>query len=100
MTAAMTSLANFHGITFSFMRNIGGKQNLLNLFSTIKEQVLIKKDKFSVYFNHSIQKLEDLEDTRKTFNISVDAYLQYLARLKPDISQQIMVTMSLKKFNF
>ena len=39
MTAAMTSLANIHGITFSFMKNIGGKQRLLDTFPTIREQV-------------------------------------------------------------
>ena len=39
MTAVMTSLANIHGITFSFMKNIGGKQRLLDTFPTIREQV-------------------------------------------------------------
>lgn len=39
MTAAMASLANIHGITFSFMKNIGGKQRLLDTFPTIREQV-------------------------------------------------------------
>jgi hypothetical protein len=40
MRAAMRSLANVHGITFSFMKSIGGKEALLREFPTIKEQVL------------------------------------------------------------
>ena len=39
MRAAMTSLANIHGITFSFMKSLGGKEGLLTEFPTIKEQV-------------------------------------------------------------
>ena len=42
MTAAMTSLANIHGITFSFVKSIGGKNELFQMFPTIKEQVSIK----------------------------------------------------------
>ena len=41
MRAAMTSLANIHGITFSFMKNLGGKEKLLAEFPTIKEQVRV-----------------------------------------------------------
>ena len=41
MTAAMTSLANIHGITFSFVKSIGGKNELFQMFPTIKEQVSI-----------------------------------------------------------
>ena len=39
MTAAMTSLANTHGITLSFMKSLGGKEALLQEFPTIKQQV-------------------------------------------------------------
>ena len=39
MTAAMTSLANTHGITLSFMKSLGGKEALLREFPTIKQQV-------------------------------------------------------------
>lgn len=39
MKAAMTSLANFHGITFSFTKSLGGKEKLFEIFPTIKEQV-------------------------------------------------------------
>ena len=41
MTAAMTSLANIHGITFSFVKSVGGKNELFQMFPTIKEQVSI-----------------------------------------------------------
>ena len=41
MTAAMTSLANIHGITLSFVKSIGGKNQLFEMFPTIKEQVYI-----------------------------------------------------------
>ena len=40
MRAAMNSLASVHGLTFSFMKSLGGRQNLLQQFPTIKEQVL------------------------------------------------------------
>jgi len=39
MRAAMRALANVHGITFAFMKSIGGKEALLREFPTIKEQV-------------------------------------------------------------
>ena len=39
MRAAMRALANVHGIMFSFMKSIGGKEALLREFPTIKEQV-------------------------------------------------------------
>ena len=39
MTAAMSSLANTHGITLSFMKSLGGKEALLREFPTIKQQV-------------------------------------------------------------
>ena len=42
MTAAMTSLANTHGITLSFMKSLGGKEALLQEFPTIKQQVSIE----------------------------------------------------------
>ena len=41
MRAAMNSLANIHGITFSFMKSLGGKEQLLGEFPTIKEQVML-----------------------------------------------------------
>ena len=37
----MTSLANIHGITLSYIKKIGGKDKLLQTFPTIKEQVCI-----------------------------------------------------------
>ena len=39
MMAAMSSLANTHGITLSFMKSLGGKEALLREFPTIKQQV-------------------------------------------------------------
>jgi hypothetical protein len=39
MRAAMRALANVHGITFAFMKSLGGKEALLREFPTIKEQV-------------------------------------------------------------
>ena len=44
MTAAMTSMAYFHGITFSFTKSLGGKEKLFEIFPTIKEQVFNKKN--------------------------------------------------------
>ena len=38
---AMRALANVHGIMFSFMKSIGGKEALLREFPTIKEQVRV-----------------------------------------------------------
>jgi len=83
MAAAMTSLANIHGITFSFMKSLGGKQKLLELFPTIKEQYL-----------------PECDSIRSTFNRTVTAYLEYLARIMPDIAQQSKVLSKFSKFLF
>jgi len=81
MRAAMTALANIHGITFSFMKSLGGKEALLAQFPTIKEQLLPKDRKI-----------------RREVNKYVQPYLLYLANIKPDISQQIQVLSKFHKF--
>jgi len=83
MRAAMTSLAYVHGITFSFMKSLGGKEQLLAEFPTIKEQVLPQ--------SRSISKL---------VNKLALPYLMYLARTQPDISTQAMVLAKFHKFLF
>jgi len=81
MRAAMNSLANIHGITYSFMKSLGGKQELLKEFPTIKEQLLPKDRK-----------------VRKQVNTYVLPFLVYMAKIKPDISQQVMVLSKFFKF--
>jgi len=81
MRAAMKSLANIHGITFSFMKSLGGKQELLKMFPTIKEQ-LLPKDRW----------------VKRQVNTYVLPYLVYMAKIKPDISQQIQVLSKFFKF--
>ncbi|XP_023344347.1 uncharacterized protein LOC111713656 [Eurytemora carolleeae] len=81
MRAAMASLANVHGITFSFMKSLGGKSALLKEFPTIREQVLPKDKK-----------------VKRQVQNCVLPYLIYLAKIKPDISQQIQVLSKFHKF--
>jgi len=81
MRAAMISLANVHGITFSFMKSLGGKEALLKEFPTIKEQVLPKDKKI-----------------KKEVNTYVLPFLVYMAKIRPDISQQIQVLSKFYKF--
>merc|ERR1719481_1172923 len=83
MRAAMTSLAYVHGINFSFMKSLGGKQQLLAEFPTIKEQVLPRS-----------------KSIRKLVNNLALPFLMYLARTQPDIAQQTMVLGKFHKFLF
>jgi len=83
MRAAMSSLANIHGITFSFMKSLGGKEELMKEFPTIKEQVLPRS-----------KLIKD-----KIMQLSMP-YLMYLARTQPDIAQQAMVLAKFSKFLF
>jgi len=83
MRAAMNSLASVHGLTFSFMKSLGGKQNLLAQFPTIKEEVLPG--------NKSV---------RKMVNEVMLPFLMYMAKVQPDIAQQLMVLAKFHKFLF
>lgn len=83
MRAAMTSLAYVHGINFSFMKSLGGKQQLLAEFPTIKEQVLPR--------------------SKSIYNLVTSTalpFLMYLARTQPDIATQAMVLGKFHKFLF
>jgi len=83
MRAAMTSLASVHGLTFSFMKSLGGRQNLLQQFPTIKEQVLPRNKK-----------------VKKMVNETMLPFLMYMAKVQPDIAQQLMVLAKFHKFLF
>ena len=83
MRAALSSLAAVHGLTFSFMRSLGGRQALLDQFHTIKEQV--------VPCNRAVR--HSVEETLLPF-------LMYMSRLQPDIAQQLMVLAKFHKFLF
>merc|ERR1719193_2010728 len=83
MRAAMNSLASVHGATFSFMKNLGGRQNLLQQFPTIKEQVLPRNKK-----------------VKKMVNEIMVPFLMYMAKVQPDIAQQLMVLAKFHKFLF
>jgi len=83
MRAAMSSLANVHGITFSFMKSLGGKEQLMAEFPTIREQVLPKS-----------------KIIRNQINDLVLPFLMYVARTQPDIAQQAMVLAKFHKFLF
>ena len=74
MRAALSSLANIHGVTFSFMKSIGGKEVLLEQFHTIKEHHLPR--------NKVVRTM--VEETMLPF-------LMYMTRVQPDIAQQLMV---------
>ena len=74
MRAALSSLASIHGITFSFMKSIGGREALLDQFHTIKEHHLPR--------NKVVRTM--VEETMLPF-------LMYMTRLQPDIAQQLMV---------
>jgi len=83
MRAAMNSLASVHGLTFSFMKSLGGRQNLLQQFPTIKEQVLPRNKK-----------------VKKMVNETMLPFLMYMAKVQPDIAQQLMVLAKFHKFLF
>jgi len=83
MRAAMDSLASVHGLTFSFMKSIGGKENLMTQFPTIKEQVLPRNKK-----------------VKKMVSEMMLPFLMYMAKVQPDISQQLMVLAKFHKFLF
>lgn len=83
MRAAMISLASVHGLTFSFMKSLGGKENLLQQFPTIKEQVLPRNKK-----------------VRKMVDETMLPFLMYMAKLQPDIAQQLMVLAKFQMFLF
>ena len=74
MRAALSSLASIHGITFSFMKSIGGREALLEQFHTIKEHHLPR--------NKVVRNM--LEEAMLPF-------LMYMTRVQPDIAQQLMV---------
>ena len=74
MRAALSSLANIHGTTLSFMKSLGGKEALLSQFTTIKEHVLPRNKVVKVM----------VEETMLPF-------LMYMTRVQPDIAQQLMV---------
>ena len=78
MRAALSSLASVHGITFSFMKSIGGKEPLLEQFHTIKEHHLPR--------NKVVRNM--VEETMLPF-------LMYMTRVQPDIAQQLMVEIKL-----
>ena len=78
MRAALSSLASIHGITFSFMKSIGGREALLEQFHTIKEHHLPR--------NKVVRNM--LEEAMLPF-------LMYMTRVQPDIAQQLMVEISL-----
>lgn len=84
MRAAMNSLASVHGLTFSFMKSLGGRENLLNQFPTIKEQVLPRNSK----------------KVKKMVNETMLPFLMYMAKVQPDIAQQLMVLAKFHKFLF
>ena len=77
MRAALSSLASIHGITFSFMKSIGGREALLEQFHTIKEHHLPRA--------RLVRNM--LEETMLPF-------LMYMTRVQPDIAQQLMVNIS------
>ena len=77
MRAALSSLASIHGITFSFMKSIGGREALLEQFHTIKEHHLPR--------NKVVRNM--LEEAMLPF-------LMYMTRVQPDIAQQLMVNIS------
>merc|ERR1711970_829861 len=83
MRAAMNSLASVHGLTFSFMKTLGGRQNLLQQFPTTKEQVLPRSKK-----------------VKKMVNEILVPFLMYMAKVQPDIAQQLMVLAKFHKFLF
>jgi len=83
MRAAMNSLASVHGLTFSFMKSLGGRQNLLHQFPTIKEQVLPRNKK-----------------VKRMVNETMLPFLMYMAKVQPDIAQQLMVLAKFHKFLF
>ena len=80
MRAALSSLASIHGITFSFMKSIGGREALLEQFHTIKEHHLPR--------NKVVRTM--VEETMLPF-------LMYMTRVQPDIAQQLMVKISQTK---
>merc|ERR1719376_107492 len=65
------------------MKNLGGRQNLLQQFPTIKEQVLPKNKK-----------------VKKMVNEIMVPFLMYMAKVQPDIAQQLMVLAKFHKFLF
>ena len=81
MRAALSSLANIHGTTLSFMKSLGGKEALLSQFQTIKEHVLPK--------NKVVKAM--VEETMLPF-------LMYMTRVQPDIAQQLMVRSSIFQY--
>jgi len=83
MRAAMTSLANIHGITFSFMKSLGGKEKLLAEFPTIREQVLPKS-----------------KTIKNQINDNILPFLMYMSKIQPDIAQQALVLAKFHKFLF
>ena len=77
MRAALSSLASVHGVTFCFMKSIGGKEALLEQFHTIKEHHLPRN-----------------KVVRRMVEESMLPFLMFMTRVQPDIAQQLMVESS------